>query len=230
MGNKKTAEIQANRIVPAIVCFAAITISTWSIMWVIMNYGHKVPWFIAILGSAAFDGLAIYASLQSARNTRTKGYAGIFPRTTTVVFGSFSAWINYEHGHLIQAPIVISCILAGVSISAIVAVELILGSLKKTNGQITIPPMITAARFYQPIRSAKMRRTMYVHYLDRLEEKGKDTLLEIEEEDTSPAITRNDSALVRAWANDNGIKVSSTGRISQAVYEEYDLYRMANSD
>lgn len=212
-------EKRANQIVPVVVCFGAIAISTWSIMWVLMVYGG-LPWYIAILGSSAFDGIAIYASLQSARNTRLRGQAGFFPRLAILVFGGFSSWINYEHGSLNHSHQVISYILAAISFSAITGVELWLGSLKRINQRtkITIPDIRMSSRFLYPIRSTRLTRRLHGNYLDSLE-KVKDTSIE----DNSPVISRKDSALVRLWAQGKGIKVSDTGRIAQSVYDDYDL-------
>jgi hypothetical protein len=81
-----------------LILVAAMLLSGWSLTTLGMSYG--MPKGVAVLISAALDGVAIYCGYTSNRYAKTQ-YSGAWPKILTYAFVFASAWLNWQHAALL---------------------------------------------------------------------------------------------------------------------------------
>jgi hypothetical protein len=199
----------------------AIAISTWSLTYLAYYKGH-VPLVLACLVSAVFDGGSIGSFSLAMSWQRKYGTFGMSAQIAAILFAGSSAYLNWSHGALINAPIAIRFLLAAPPVVALVMLELTLrfrhrGNVRKR----PMPKPESAAWMLFPFRSFKLLRSIVGHRMAELEGTA------------IPAYNvLNDTPMpvIRAWLQDNGFQPGYSGRISRELLETYAKAMTAKSN
>lgn len=191
---------------------AAVTISTISLYFVGHHYG--LPDYAAWLTSACFDGAAIVTANQ-AITAAERRESSIGPRMWVLIFAGASSYFNSQHAYIIGGSTEARVFFALPPIVAVVVYERHIRDVsiaaQKRAGRLRleIPHFEHAVWFLFPFRTIRiMRRTI-----------GSE--LAVFEGDYKARVTDATPAMIRQWAETQGIEVKTSGPVPSSVIKAF---------
>lgn len=194
-----------NRVGWAISAGVALALSAYSLFYVGRAWG--MPPILAGMVSVVLDGAAIVSAEMALKANAKNGRGGI-DQALTFVFAGLSAWLNSYHARLVHAGGAAWALYALPPIVAVVLFERhIRGTRRATGKRVQLPVIQGWAWVLSPVQSFRVFRGMVLASIPNAEE------TDLSESDKI--------ALVRAWAQMNGVKLAGKGKIPASVWAAY---------
>lgn len=192
-----------NRVGWAISAGVALALSAYSLFYVGRAWG--MPPILAGMVSVVLDGAAIVSAEMALKANAKNGRGGI-DQALTFVFAGLSAWLNSYHARLVHAGGAAWALYALPPIVAVVLFERHIRGTRKVK-RAAIPGISGWAWVLSPVQSFRVFRGMVLASIPNAEE------TDLSESDKI--------ALVRAWAQMNGVKLAGKGKIPASVWAAY---------
>lgn len=182
---------------------SALSISAWSLFWVGRHYG--LPWPVAVLVSAGFDGAAL-AAAGYALGFVQRGLKSWAPQLLVVFEALASMFLNAQHAALQHDPHAAALLYAVPPLTVVALFEL---HLRMSTASKPAP------------RPAKPKPTVLKE--KREEPRGeKQEVVKNEKKEAVAETEKKTSAKdARSWAVAQGLEVPSRGPVSKEVLKQY---------